>query len=90
MASYEGDRLTCWASNQGAHDYRDSVAQALGMEVEDIVIITDIGGGFGAKGLASEGDNHFCLSRLHARPVLDESRTEIGWFCSWKSTKPKS
>ena len=47
LASFENGRLTCWASNQGAHDYRDSVAQALEMEIKDVrLIITDIGGGF--------------------------------------------
>ena len=93
MASYEGDRLTCWASNQGAHDYRDSVAQALGMEVEDVrVIITDIGGGFGAKGLASEEEIIIAhLSRLHARPVRwMESRTEnLTGFAHGRAQKQK-
>ena len=93
LASFENGRLTCWASNQGAHDYRDSVAQALEMEIKDVrVIITDIGGGFGAKGLASEEEIIIAhLSRMHEKPVRwMESRTEnLTGFAHGRAQKQK-
>ena len=54
-ATWENDRLIYWASSQGTHDFRDEVISALEIEKEDIrVFVKDIGGGFGAKGFASE------------------------------------
>ena len=78
-ATYEDDRLTCWASSQGAHSHRDDVVRALGLDTDDVrVVVTDIGGGFGAKGMASEEEIVVAqLARLHGRPVRwAETRTE--------------
>ena len=78
-ATWEGDRLIYWASSQGTHDFRDEVISALEIEKEDIrVFVKDIGGGFGAKGFASEEEIIIAqLARLLKKPVRwTESRTE--------------
>lgn len=47
---WDGQRLTQWACSQGAHGARDGLAEALGLEKEQVRVITpDVGGGFGAK-----------------------------------------
>ncbi|MEC9034032.1 MAG: xanthine dehydrogenase family protein molybdopterin-binding subunit [Actinomycetota bacterium] len=78
-AKWENDRLIYWASSQGTHDFRDEVISALEIEKEDIrVFVKDIGGGFGAKGFASEEEIIVAqLARLLKKPVRwTESRTE--------------
>jgi aerobic carbon-monoxide dehydrogenase large subunit len=49
-ATFDGDTITLWSSTQGAHDLRDDVVAALGIEKNQLHVITpDVGGGFGAK-----------------------------------------
>src|SRR4051794_11809476 len=49
-AVWDGDRLTCWLSNQGAQMSKQSVRGMLGLADDQVRIITpDVGGGFGAK-----------------------------------------
>lgn len=78
-ARFEDGRLTCWASSQGGHDFRNDVAKALELDASDVrVLVGDIGGGFGAKGMVSEEEIVVAqLARLLERPVRwAESRTE--------------
>jgi len=43
-------RLTQYASTQGPHGERDAIARTLGLEVDDVRVVSpDVGGGFGAK-----------------------------------------
>ena len=66
-------------SSQGAHSFRQAVAEILGLEPEDMrVYVKDIGGGFGAKGVPSEEEVMVVyLARLLERPVRwTETRTE--------------
>ena len=51
-ASYdrERDELTVWVSSQAPHQWRTVIAATLGMEENRIVVIVpDVGGGFGVK-----------------------------------------
>jgi aerobic carbon-monoxide dehydrogenase large subunit len=49
-AKFDGEMVTLWSSTQGAHDLRDDVVAALGIEKDKLRVITpDVGGGFGAK-----------------------------------------
>ena len=78
-AGIEDGRLTCWASSQGAHNFRKSVTDLLGIEDEDLrVFVQDIGGGFGAKGVTSEEEVMVVhLARKLGRAVRwTETRTE--------------
>lgn len=44
------EHLTQWSENQGAHGTRDGLVAALGLEKDQVRVITpDVGGGFGAK-----------------------------------------
>ncbi len=72
-------RVTVWSCTQFPHGTRDGLAQALGLEREQLHVITpDVGGGFGAKGgTAPEEVLLPWLARLLARPVRwTETRTE--------------
>ena len=78
-AGIEDGRLTCWASSQGAHNFRKSVTDLLGIEDEDLrVFVQDIGGGFGAKGITSEEEVMVVhLARKLGRAMRwTETRTE--------------
>jgi len=78
-ASFADGKLTYWASSQGTHDFRDGAAKCLGMDPADVrVLVKDVGGGFGAKGMISEEEVIVGqLARLIGRPVRwVEGRTE--------------
>ena len=67
---YDG-RLTVWSSHQTPHRVRDTVAGTLGLDPEQVhVIATDVGGGFGQKGVLYVEDLlvPFAAHRL-GRPV---------------------
>src|SRR5262249_54055784 len=49
-ATWEGDRLIAWIPNQGAQGTKGAVAGMLGLDRDNVRIITpDVGGAFGAK-----------------------------------------
>ena len=78
-AVWEDDRLTQWACSQGAHGARDGIAKALGIDKQNVRVITpDVGGGFGAKsGVYPEEILVGWAARRLGRPVRwTESRTE--------------
>ena len=72
-------RLTCWTSSQGAHPGQTTVAGVLGLEPEQVhIITTDVGGSFGSK--ARPGPEECVLgaaAKVVGRPVMwTETRTE--------------
>lgn len=74
-----GVRLTQWSTTQGAHDTRDGLATATGVEPAHVrVICPDVGGGFGAKnGGYPEDIVTALLARRLERPVRwAETRSE--------------
>jgi carbon-monoxide dehydrogenase large subunit len=76
---WDGQRLTQWACSQGAHGARDGIAEALGLEKEQVRVITpDVGGGFGAKsGVYAEEIIVGWATRKLGTPVRwTETRTE--------------
>jgi len=51
VAWMEGERLTMQVSSQSTYGVRDTVAECLGLEEDEVhVIVEDVGGGFGSKG----------------------------------------
>jgi carbon-monoxide dehydrogenase large subunit len=67
----EDGRLTYWCSTQGAHTWKREVAKGLGIDEEQVRIISpDVGGGFGAK-IHSYPEDVVApqLARLLGRPV---------------------
>jgi carbon-monoxide dehydrogenase large subunit len=79
-ARWEPDgRLTQWACTQGPHGTRNDLARILGLERDQVRVITpDVGGGFGAKyGAYPEEVLVPWLARRLGRPVRwVETRTE--------------
>ncbi len=80
-AAYWADdgRLVHYASCQGAHPVRDAICAGLGLETDQVRVISpDVGGGFGAKGRTyTEEILVGWLARRVGRPVRwVETRTE--------------
>jgi carbon-monoxide dehydrogenase large subunit len=71
-------RLTLWLSTQTPHLDRDGIASALGLEPDRVRVIgPDVGGGFGAKGLAVEDVLVAWLASSSGRTVRwTETRSE--------------
>lgn len=72
-------RLVHYASSQGAHPVRDAICGVLGLEKDQVRVISpDVGGGFGAKGRTYVEEVLVgWLSRRVGRPLLwAETRSE--------------
>ncbi len=71
VAIWNGDGLTLYDANQGAHRIRDDIAQAFGLPLERVRVISPyVGGGFGSKAFTH---SHVILTVMAAmvsgRPV---------------------
>jgi carbon-monoxide dehydrogenase large subunit len=79
-ARVEGDRLIFYASTQAPHGVKGDLVKALGLEEEDVRVISpDVGGGFGAKGsMYPEEILVAWLARRFGRP------------CRWAETRSES
>ncbi len=79
-ARVEADgRITVWACTQNPHSTRNTMAKALGVDRDQVHVITpDVGGGFGAKGGGAPEEILLpWLARRLQRPVRwVETRTE--------------
>ena len=78
-AVWQDDRLTFWCPNQGAQGTKASLARALGVDADDVRVITpDVGGAFGAKfGVDPEHVAVAVAARKIGRPVRwVETRSE--------------
>jgi xanthine dehydrogenase YagR molybdenum-binding subunit len=71
VASWQGQELVLWDSNQGVHMVKDELAKALGLPLNHIRIINEhTGGGFGSKnGLKPYHVIAAVLSQRTGRPV---------------------
>ena len=71
-------RLTAWLSTQTPHQDRDGLAMLFGLDPSQVRVVgPDVGGGFGAKGLAVEDLLVCWLARHTGRPVRwTETRSE--------------
>ena len=70
--------LTVWSSTQTPHQDRDGLAEALGLDAEQVRLIApDVGGGFGGKGLGVEETLVAWTASRVGRPVRwTETRSE--------------
>ena len=67
IARWDGEELTLWTSTQGVHPARQTLAPMLGIEPEQLRIISPhVGGGFGSKGVPHAD---MMLTALAARAV---------------------
>ena len=70
LAHVEGDRATVWASTQNPFGAREEIAQAIGLPIESVRVITPfVGGGFGGKSFNLQAVEAALLSKATGRPV---------------------
>ncbi|MBM3285253.1 MAG: isoquinoline 1-oxidoreductase, partial [Candidatus Aminicenantes bacterium] len=70
LAKIEGDRATVWASTQRPFGAQEEVAQALGLPLSNVRVITPyVGGGFGGKNRNRQVVEAARLARLAGAPV---------------------
>ncbi|MFQ6483905.1 xanthine dehydrogenase family protein molybdopterin-binding subunit [Brachybacterium epidermidis] len=68
IARWDGEQLTLWTSTQGVHPARQTLAPILGIDPEQLRIISPhVGGGFGSKGLP-HADMMLTAMAAHAVP----------------------
>src|SRR5581483_4445661 len=71
VASWQGDAVTLWDSNQGVQPVVETVAKAFGLEQDRVRVISQhVGGGFGSKGTPQPNVIAAIMaSQLVGRPV---------------------
>ena len=70
LARVEGDTATVWASTQNPFGAREEIAQALGLPVPQVRVITPfVGGGFGGKSMNLQAVEAARLAKATGRPV---------------------
>jgi isoquinoline 1-oxidoreductase len=70
LAQVEGTRATVWASTQNPFGAREEIAQALGLPIPSVRVITPfLGGGFGGKSFNLQAVEAARLSKATGRPV---------------------
>ena len=69
-ATFEGGRLTVWASTQIPFPTRDDLAKALSLDPKNVRVLTPyVGGGFGGKSSGRQSEEAARLARITGRPV---------------------
>jgi nicotinate dehydrogenase subunit B len=71
LAQFEGDKLTVWASTQSPFGLQDTLVREMGLEHENVRVITPfVGGGFGGKAPAQQGVEAARLAKITGKPVM--------------------
>jgi nicotinate dehydrogenase subunit B len=71
LATFEGDKLTVWASTQSPFGLQDTLVSELGMSLDKVRVITPfLGGGFGGKAPSQQGVEAARLARMTGSPVM--------------------
>jgi len=69
-ATFEGGKLTVWASTQVPFPTRDGLAQALSLDPKSVRVVTPyVGGGFGGKSSGRQSEEAARLAKITGRPV---------------------
>jgi nicotinate dehydrogenase subunit B len=70
LANYDGGKLTAWVATQTPFPDRQSIARELGLNPEDVRVVTPfVGGGFGGKSSARQAVEAARLAKIVGRPV---------------------
>jgi isoquinoline 1-oxidoreductase len=70
LAHVEGGKATVWASTQNPFGAREEIAQALGLPIPSVRVVTPfVGGGFGGKTFNLQAVEAARLSKATGRPV---------------------
>jgi nicotinate dehydrogenase subunit B len=71
LATFEGDKLTVWASTQSPFGLQGSIMRELSLPADKVRVITPfVGGGFGGKGVYEQGVEAARLAKLTGKPVM--------------------
>lgn len=86
VAKSEGNKITVWASTQTPFSAKNEVAQALGVNPQNVRIITPfVGGGFGGKSRNRQAVEAARLAKLTGKPVMVAwSRAEEFFYDSFR------
>ena len=86
LASWEGNKVTIWASTQAPFLVKSTVAQALGIPAAQVRVITPyVGGGFGGKSGGPQAVEAAKLAKMAGSPVLVQwDRQEEFFFDSFR------
>jgi len=86
IAQIEGDKATVWASTQNPFGAQGEIAQALGLPVKNVRIITPfVGGGFGGKTYNQQAVEAARLAKIIGKPVqVMWSREEEFFFDTFR------
>jgi isoquinoline 1-oxidoreductase len=69
-ATFEGGKLTVWASTQTPFPTRDGLARALSIDPKNVRVVTPyVGGGFGGKSSGRQSEEAARLAKITGRPV---------------------
>jgi nicotinate dehydrogenase subunit B len=70
IANIEGNKVTVWASTQTPFPLKEEVARELGVQPENVRVITPyVGGGFGGKSRSIQAVEAARLAKLTGKPV---------------------
>lgn len=70
VAALQDGKMTVWASTQTPFPMRERIAQALGLAVEKVRVITPyVGGGFGGKSAGQQAMEAARLAKITGKPV---------------------
>ncbi|RPI44915.1 MAG: isoquinoline 1-oxidoreductase, partial [Bacteroidetes bacterium] len=84
LATWEGGRLTVWASSQTPFGSQDDLARELGMELENVRVIPPfLGGGFGGKIYNPQVVEAARVARLAGKPVMLNYTREEEFFMDY-------
>jgi isoquinoline 1-oxidoreductase len=89
-ATFEGGKLTVWASTQIPFPTRDGLAQALSLDPKSVRVVTPyVGGGFGGKSSGRQSEEAARLAKIAGRPV-QVAFTRAEEFFTTRLTRPAS
>lgn len=89
LASWEGGKMTVWASTQSPFGLKRELVSTLGLPEDKVRVMTPfVGGGFGGKGSSPQGVQAARLSRIAGRPVQVFWTREDEFF--WDQYRPAS
>jgi isoquinoline 1-oxidoreductase len=81
LAHWEGDKVTVWASAQSPFGAQDDISRELGMDLEQVRVISPfVGGGFGGKAYHPQVMETVRVARLAGKPVMQVYTREEEFF----------
>jgi isoquinoline 1-oxidoreductase len=70
LAEYRDGKMTVWSSTQSPFGQREAIARHVGLDTEDVRVITPfVGGGFGGKSRGLQANEAAMLARRTGKPV---------------------